>query len=138
MSAAPAVDALALVPDVALAAGTHKYVLLRISEPAAGAGAGAGAPPRSKVVVRSADREFHKGVKQETERALQRDPRTAGLAVSCPGGGRIRHEPEQARTFVYGYSNAYGRGDHELACELIRRAFPAFPAENVSFSNDGY
>jgi len=129
MSAAAASDALALVPDVALAAGTHKYVLLRVSEPAAGAAA------RSKVVVRSADREFHKGVKQELERELRGDPRTAALSVACPGGGRIRHEPEAARTFVYGFSNAYGRGDHVLACELIRRAFPAF---EVSYSNEGY
>jgi phosphohistidine phosphatase len=131
MSAAAADgDVLALVPDVTLAPGTHKYVLLRVSEPAGAAGA-----PRSKVVVRSADREFHKGVKQETERELRGDPRTAALSVSCPGGGRIRHEPEAQRTLVYGFSNAYGRGDHALACELIRRAFPAF---DVSFSNEGY
>ena len=97
MSAAP-VDALSLVSDVALAAGTHKYVLLRISEPGAGAGGsgggggggGGGGAARSKLVVRSADREFHKGVKQETERELRRDARTASLVVSCPGGGRIR------------------------------------------------
>ena len=126
---ASAPDPLALVPDVVLFAGTAKYVLLTVRDPASGS---------EKRVVRSADREFHKGVKQETERELRRDARTASLVVSCPGGGRIRHDPDAGVVFVYGYSNAYGVGDHKLACELIRRAFPSDDSANVSWSNDGY
>lgn len=126
---ASAPDPLALVPDVVLFAGTAKYVLLTVRDPASG---------REKRVVRSADREFHKGVKQETERELRRDSRTLPLVVHCPGGGRIAHEPAARRVRVYGYSNAYGVGDHAFACELIRRAFPDYRAEDVTWTNDGY
>jgi phosphohistidine phosphatase len=137
-------DALALVPDVVIATGTFKYVLLRVaSAPSGGGGGGGGGSGgasggASKLVVRGADKEFHKGVKQEAERALRADPRTAALSVTCPGGGRIRHEPALGKVFVYGYSNAYGVGDHAVACELIRRAFPAYRPEDVTWSNDGY
>ena len=127
MTSAEAAATLALVPDVVIATGTFKYVLLRVSVSGA-----------SKLIVRGADKEFHKGVKQEAERALRADPRTAALAVACPGGGRIRHEPALGKVFVYGFSNAYGLGDHAAACELIRKAFPAYRAEDVTWSNEGY
>jgi phosphohistidine phosphatase len=127
MTSAEAAATLALVPDVVIATGTFKYVLLRVSVSGA-----------SKLIVRGADKEFHKGVKQEAERALRADPRTAALAVACPGGGRIRHEPALGKVVVYGFSNAYGLGDHAAACELIRKAFPAYRAEDVTWSNEGY
>jgi len=127
MTSAEAAATLALVPDVVIATGTFKYVLLRVSVSGA-----------SKLIVRGADKEFHKGVKQEAERALRADPRTAALAVACPGGGRIRHEPALGKVFVYGFSNAYGLGDHAATCELIRKAFPAYRAEDVTWSNEGY
>jgi len=137
MTSAEAAATLALVPDVVIATGTFKYVLLRVSV-SSGGGGGGGGGGASKLIVRGADKEFHKGVKQEAERALRADPRTAALAVACPGGGRIRHEPALGKVFVYGFSNAYGLGDHAAACELIRKAFPAYRAEDVTWSNEGY
>jgi hypothetical protein len=78
-----------------------------------------------------ADKEFHKGVKQEAERALRADPRTAALVVSCPGGGRIRHEPALGKVLRPSAFRlrAYGLGDHAAALRSsCRRAFPGLQA----------
>jgi hypothetical protein len=39
---------------------------------------------------------------------------------------------------IYGFSQAYGRADHSRTAELVRRAFPAYAADAVVWSNDGY
>ena len=119
--------ALAHVPDVDVSpAGTFKYVLLEVTLGGS-----------SKTVVRGYDGpEFHKGVRRQAEAAILADPRSKGATFASPGGGRIRHDPASGKCFVYGFSNAYGRGDHSLACELLRRHFPAYA--NVHWSNDGY
>jgi hypothetical protein len=117
---------LAHIPVAALAPGTHKYVLVECS-----------LGGEKLTIVRSADREYHKGVKQETEAQLRKDARNAGITFSCPGGGRITHDPATQRAFVYGFSNAYGPGDHALACQLIIAGL-GYPAANVTWSSDGY
>ena len=57
MTSAEAAATLALVPDVVIATGTFKYVLLRVSVSSGGGGGGGGGA--SKLIVRGADKEFH-------------------------------------------------------------------------------
>jgi len=63
--------------------------------------------------------------------------RAPHVNVRVLGGGRIRTNAQEKTVQVYGYSVAYGRGNHEKACDLIRAA-PAFEAFEVTWSNDGY
>ena len=109
--------------------GTFKYVLLDLTLNGV-----------SKRVVRGEDKEYHKGVKQSAERRLNLDLRNKGIVVKCPGGGRIRHisDSNPPSILVYGYSNAYGQGDHAFACELIRKAYPQYGKDQISWSNEGY
>lgn len=51
---------------------------------------------------------------------------SSAAATSSSTGGHI---------LVYGYSVGYGRADHSLACEALRRAFPTY---TVEWSDDGY
>lgn len=48
------------------------------------------------------------------------------LAAAGSSGGHI---------LVYGYSVGYGRAEHSLACEALRRAYPTY---TVKWSDDGY
>jgi phosphohistidine phosphatase len=61
-----------------------------------------------------------------------------GVIFECPGGGRIDHKPNDKTVFIYGYSQSFGRGDHTLAKKMIEQAYPAYPADKITWSNDGY
>jgi phosphohistidine phosphatase len=114
---------------VEIATGIFKYVLLEVT-----------LNGLSKRIVRGEDKEYHKGVKQSAERKLNLDLRNKGLACKCTGGGRIRHIPDSTppSILVYGFSNAYGQGDHAYACELIKKEFPHYSKEHITWSNEGY
>ena len=58
-----------------------------------------------------------------------------GLETECVGGGRIEHRPDLKRIKVYGYSQAYGRADHEQAKRLIAVDYPGYEIET---SDEGY
>lgn len=102
---------------------------------------------------------------------------SAGVRVTCVGGGRIQHQPSISKIYIYGYSQAYGRcvrggggrgghpgrcpagralisrphvdaatlrllaarrADHARTTEIVRRAFPHYGADGVTWSNEGY
>lgn len=105
--------------------GKFKYVLLQLTP------TGGGGPT---VVVRGyAGCAFHADVMAEAVRRAG-----AGVRAACLGGGRIRHDAAARTLFVYGYSQAFGRGDHALACDLLRARYPDYAAAAISWSNDGY
>lgn len=41
------------------------------------------------------------------------------ISFKCPGGGRIEHNYNGNKCFVYGYSKSYGRVDHKIAQGFI-------------------
>ncbi len=99
--------------------GCFKYILIE-----------AGVGEAARVLVRgTSSAEYHI---QVLEGARKQHP---GVPMRCLGGGRIEHEPAAKRILVYGYSVQFGRANHELAVELLKAAFPAY---QVSFSNEGY
>jgi phosphohistidine phosphatase len=114
------------------AAGTFKYVLMKVSRPG-------GTASDAKFIVRGHARHgFHDDVYQEARAAIEAFPASAGLRVACVGGGRIRHAPNEAAgtILVYGYSVGHGRADHAQAVCVLRRAYPSYA--NIGWSNDGY
>jgi phosphohistidine phosphatase len=120
-------SSLSHIPDVEISEGIFKYVLIEVTLEGS-----------SKIIVRGEDKEYHKGVKQSAERRLVLDLRNKGIKTTCPGGGRIRHLVDSKSILVYGFSNAYGQGDHSYACELIKQAYPHYPSEQITWSNEGY
>lgn len=119
------------VPDVDIdPEGTFKYVLIRVRHDG-----------KEKYIVRGyEDCGYHADVFARTKASL------AGIGVTideykdCPGGGRIRHEPDTdgGTILVYGYSVGFGRADHRIAVDILRKEFSSYRPENISFSNDGY
>ena len=53
----------------------------------------------------------------------------------CPGGGRINHDAENKQIVIYGYSQGFGRADHEVTHKFIQDAFPDY---EVAWNNEGY
>nr|CAH7722667.1 unnamed protein product [Callosobruchus chinensis] len=51
------------------------------------------------------------------------------------GGGRINHDAESKTLKVYGYSQGYGKADHQLTVDILKQVYPDY---NISFSDEGY
>ncbi len=98
----------------------QKYVLLQIGD--------------DEVVCRGkASAAYHDDVRQgfeEEERGL-----LEGKGVKVLGGGRIKADQDGKNFEVYGYSVAYGRADHTIACGLLEAGYPGC---KTVWTNDGY
>ena len=65
----------------------------------------------------------------------------AGLIdLRCAGGGRMEHRPGPETLSIYGYSQQFGRADHELAERLCREHFEQLGKQEyrITTSNEGY
>jgi phosphohistidine phosphatase len=107
--------------------GTFKYILIKISETGS---------TRSKFSVRGYTfAEYHADIYQKAKLEVASD----GVECEVAGGGRIKHQPPSAGStgsiLVYGYSIAYGKADHEISVECLKRTFPNY---SISFSDEGY
>lgn len=58
-----------------------------------------------------------------------------GLETECVGGGRIEHRPDLKRIKVYGYSQGYGKADHEETRRILLAEYADYDIET---SDDGY
>uniref|UniRef100_A0A8R1E1F6 Uncharacterized protein n=1 Tax=Caenorhabditis japonica TaxID=281687 RepID=A0A8R1E1F6_CAEJA len=84
-----------------------------------------------KFVVRGYYRcNFHDDILQETKASAP-----SGLKLKCVGGGRIKHDDSKRDLLVYGYSQGYGKADHQVAVDLLKIKYPEY---HIDFSNDGY
>ena len=54
--------------------------------------------------------EFHDDMYQPASSEIEE----MGFETECTGGGRIRHDAAGKKIKVYGYSQAFGRGDHQV------------------------
>ena len=55
--------------------------------------------------------------------------------AECPGGGRIRHDEANKKIEIYGYSQGFGRCDHQITQGFIQQEYPDY---EVTWSNEGY
>lgn len=94
----------------------------------------------SKSIIRGYEEcEYHADIYDRVAPFLQ----DSGFQVTCPGGGRIGRNADEI--FVFGYSVGFGRGDHNQACEIIKKWLednPGQPGQDdkpkIHWSNDGY
>jgi Janus/Ocnus family (Ocnus) len=104
-----------LLPDrVSLSPGRNKYVLVRARHPNDTSAA-------EEWFVKSAapgecGGPYHGNVAQDLREWIE----AAGYEARVTGGGRIYYRPDENCAIVYGFSYAFGRGDHNRAAEIIR------------------
>ena len=104
--------------------GKFKYVLIEVCD---------ASKKHTKHVVRGHGwASWHADIYEDTENKINK----IGCSCKCLGGGRIEHKPEQKKIFVYGYSQGYGRADHSLATDIIKKKYSGYT--DISWSNDGY
>ena len=111
-----------LFAQVDIASGTFKYVLIN---------AATSDGRERKTLLRSGPGDYHVDVATPTVDALK----AAGLIVEIPGGGRINRDDAAREISIFGFSYSFGKGDHALAAEMCRSAFPGF---KISWSDEGY
>ncbi|XP_071450447.1 14 kDa phosphohistidine phosphatase-like [Hetaerina americana] len=118
---------LASVPDVELdSEGKFKYVLINVHSP------GKDGKEESKKIVRGFKwAPYHSDIYDDTTAKLAQ----LGLDTECLGGGRIIHDPDKKTISVFGYSQGFGKADHEVSVSLIKRVYPEY---QVTWSDEGY
>ncbi|XP_022200609.2 14 kDa phosphohistidine phosphatase isoform X2 [Nilaparvata lugens] len=123
-------DLLSQVADVDIDAnGTFKYILIRVYGP----DTTDNSDPPSKLIVRGYQRaSYHVDIYEEVQ---AKQLKQLGLECECEGGGRIKHDRDEKRLLVYGYSQGFGRANHQLAVDLLKVNFPGY---EVTWTNDGY
>ena len=55
------------------------------------------------------------------------------LKFTCPGGGRIEHNYDGKKCFIYGYSQSYGSVEHTIAQKLVSVALN-YPVNEITTS----
>ncbi|XP_034247309.1 14 kDa phosphohistidine phosphatase-like isoform X1 [Thrips palmi] len=120
-------DALNTIPTVSIDnEGVFKYVLIKVHKTEEGA------TDSEKFIVRGFKwGPYHADIYEATQEKIEK----LGFETECVGGGRIEHNPSEKKLKVYGYSQGYGRADHEVTTELLKKEYPDY---NVSWTNDGY
>ena len=106
--------------------GVFKYIQIRVYS--------FQEPKQEKVVIRGwRDCDYHADIlKKFNQEEL---PDTENYSAECPGGGRIRHDPQKKEILIYGYSQGFGRADHALTHDMISQAYPEY---KVDWNNEGY
>ncbi|XP_018424550.1 PREDICTED: 14 kDa phosphohistidine phosphatase-like [Nanorana parkeri] len=93
--------------------GVFKYILIRVS-----AGA-AETDPHRDVVRGTKSAEYHNHIFDKVNPEIQ----ALGLQCKCLGGGKIEHNSAEKKIRVYGESTGYGRADHAVAAEKLKRHY---------------
>lgn len=115
------------IPAVSIdSEGVFKYVLIKVHKKDEGA-----SDPEKSIIRGFKWGAFHADIYEETQEKIEK----LGFETECVGGGRIEHNPSEKKLKVYGYSQGYGRADHALATELLKKEYPDY---NISWTNDGY
>lgn len=113
------------VPDVGIDGhGRFKYILINVYDDTNNV---------SKTIVRGYARaQWHSDIFDETGVQLESIP---GLRAKCLGGGRIEHDPDERTIKVYGYSQGFGKADHEVTVGILKKVYSDY---TITCSDEGY
>ncbi|XP_014223608.1 14 kDa phosphohistidine phosphatase-like [Trichogramma pretiosum] len=105
--------------------GVYKYILIEVQEKKT---------KEKKNIVRGYARcEYHADILDEVEIALKKI--STNLKAKCVGGGRIQHDAETKKIKVYGYSQGFGKADHEISTNLLKKKYSDY---TITWSDEGY
>eukprot|EP00532_Pseudo-nitzschia_australis_P000985 CAMPEP_0168203642 /NCGR_PEP_ID=MMETSP0139_2-20121125/24965_1 /TAXON_ID=44445 /ORGANISM="Pseudo-nitzschia australis, Strain 10249 10 AB" /LENGTH=159 /DNA_ID=CAMNT_0008129511 /DNA_START=98 /DNA_END=577 /DNA_ORIENTATION=+ len=114
------------IPNVTIAEGKHKYVLMSALLPGSG--------ERQNFVVSRAFADYHCNVAEPMAEALER---SGYKSISITGGGRIALDTDKRSVFVYGFSYGFGLADHALSVSVVQ-SDERYKDYEVTWSNEGY
>ncbi|XP_072157099.1 sex-regulated protein janus-A isoform X2 [Bemisia tabaci] len=114
------------IPEVEIdPQGVFKYILMRVYDDA-----GDGTP--NKLVVRGTIKgAYHADIFEMFLEGAHK------LKLDCDvlGGGRINHDPENKKLKIYGYSQGFGKADHNVTASVLKKVYPDYTFE---CSDEGY
>ena len=114
------------VPNVTIAEGRHKYVLMSACLP--------GGTERQNFVV---SREFAAYHKDAAEPMVEKLESSGYSSIRILGGGRLFLDSNNETIAIYGYSYGFGLADHALSKAVIQRD-SRYENFDISWSNEGY
>ena len=114
------------IPNVTIAEGAHKYVLITAVLP--------GSNERQHFVVSRRNAAYHRNAAEPMVEALER---SGYKSISILGGGRIALDTDKRSISVYGYSYGFGLADHALSKSIIEND-QRWKDYEVTWSNEGY
>ncbi|KAH8250877.1 hypothetical protein KR038_004485, partial [Drosophila bunnanda] len=101
--------------------GIFKYILINVTD-----------GDLTKTVVRGFDDcEWHADILEREEVIFS----ASKLKAECIGGGRIEHDPEKKYMKVYGFSQGFGKADHNQSKRILESKYPDY---RIEISDDGY
>ncbi|XP_045524981.1 14 kDa phosphohistidine phosphatase-like isoform X2 [Pieris brassicae] len=103
--------------------GVFKYILINVYEEVK-----SGQEPKMTIARGYKRCNYHSDIYDEVQAKL------SPLDCEPLGGGRISHDPENKKIHIYGYSQGYGKADHEITAKLIKAAFPEY---TITISDEG-
>lgn len=113
--------------------GVFKYILLKVTSP------DAEGKLVDKLIVRGyVECPYHADINDKTTSELQNLKASKVIRdwrLKVLGGGRINHDAEAKNIKVYGYSQGYGKADHQLTVDILRKTYPDY---EITFSDEGY
>uniref|UniRef100_A0AC35TU76 Sex-regulated protein janus-A n=1 Tax=Rhabditophanes sp. KR3021 TaxID=114890 RepID=A0AC35TU76_9BILA len=111
------------IKDVEISpSGKFKYILIKVTDKAT---------DQVKFIVRGdSSCPYHADILDNVKQGASKE-----VKLNCPGGGRIIHDPEAKKILVFGYSVGYGRGDHQMAVDILKKEYEDY---DITFSNEGY
>ncbi|XP_046686805.1 sex-regulated protein janus-A-like [Homalodisca vitripennis] len=121
-------ESLEKVPNVEIdPEGVFKYILIKVYAKQTRDG-----NEPSKMIVRGNARgPYHADIYDEARSKIE----PLGLDTECIGGGRINHDAAKKNILVYGYSQGFGKADHQITVDLLKTFYKDY---NITYSNDGY
>lgn len=114
------------IPNVTIAEGAHKYVLITALLP--------GSNERQHFVVSRRNAAYHRNAAEPFVEDLERN---GYRSISILGGGRIALDTDKQSISIYGYSYGFGLADHALSKSVVEKD-PKWKDYEVSWSNEGY
>ncbi|XP_050680518.1 14 kDa phosphohistidine phosphatase-like [Leptidea sinapis] len=104
--------------------GVFKYILLKVYEKVTN-----NQEPEITILRGYKRCNYHSDIYEEVQAKL------APLDCEPLGGGRISYDPQSKKIHIYGYSQGYGKADHEIAAKLLKDVLPGYV---ITISDEGY
>uniref|UniRef100_A0A0K0F9U1 Sex-regulated protein janus-B n=1 Tax=Strongyloides venezuelensis TaxID=75913 RepID=A0A0K0F9U1_STRVS len=102
--------------------GVFKYILIEATDKST---------KESKMIVRGyGNCPYHADILDNVK-----EKETKDVKFRCVGGGRINHDKDRKNILVYGYSVGYGKADHQVSVDILKKDYPDY---DITFSNEGY
>ena len=114
------------MPNVRIAEGAHKYVLITALLPDKN--------QRQHFVTSKKHASYHRNAAEPFVYELEQK---GYRSISILGGGRITLDKEKNTIFIYGYSYGFGLADHAISKSVVDKD-PEWEGYEVTWSNEGY